>query len=252
MALVDGGGLYVGGTASSTLQQVTVSGNSAQFGGGVYTDSTGVLSLSNTTFSGNSALGVGSSSGGALLVVGTTVLLNNVTMTGNSSTFGGGLWNESSPVTFRNTILSGNSAGSGPDCGGSDLTSAGFNLIEISCSLTGDLEGNITGLDAVLGPLQLNGLPPVTHALLSGSPAIDAGSCIDSSGLTVTVDARGTIRPQVAACDIGAYEATAGALGIPGVTSLGLVALGVVMAFVAWVRPRPRSLPILRRTSWRS
>ena len=59
--------------------------------------------------------------------------------------------------------------------------------------------------DAMIGPLASNGGPTLTHALLTGSPAIDAGgepSC-------PATDQRGTIRPVGGACDIGAFEGTA-------------------------------------------
>jgi CSLREA domain-containing protein len=77
-------------------------------------------------------------------------------------------------------------------------------------------------IDPRLGPLQDNFGPTFTHELLpavpaSGgnpakpvSPAIDAGTCQDGSGGTLTVDQRGVIsRPQPVggSCDIGAYEA---------------------------------------------
>ena len=59
-----------------------------------------------------------------------------------------------------------------------------------------------------LGPLADNGGPTMTHALLPGSPAIDAGR---NSGAPMT-DQRGLPRPQDAngdgwaVVDIGAYE----------------------------------------------
>src|SRR3970282_626777 len=56
---------------------------------------------------------------------------------------------------------------------------------------------------AGLGPLANNGGPPQTHALLAGSPAIDAGSPDCPPPAT---DQRGVARPQGPACDIGAYE----------------------------------------------
>ena len=53
----------------------------------------------------------------------------------------------------------------------------------------------------LIGELQNNGGPTETHALLLGSPAIDAGQ----NGRTAT-DQRGVVRPQGAASDIGAFE----------------------------------------------
>ncbi len=54
--------------------------------------------------------------------------------------------------------------------------------------------------DAGLGALSDNGGPTQTHALLSGSPAIDAAN----DALCPATDQRGVARD--AACDVGAYE----------------------------------------------
>ena len=72
--------------------------------------------------------------------------------------------------------------------------------------------GDIRNTDPKLGPLQANGGPTPTHALLSGSPAIDRGH---SFGLVT--DGRGMTRPVNFAgipnasggdgSDIGAFEA---------------------------------------------
>jgi uncharacterized repeat protein (TIGR01451 family) len=68
----------------------------------------------------------------------------------------------------------------------------------------------------MLGPLADNGGPTPTHALLSGSPAIDGGS--DTS--CPPTDQRGAARPDDgdgdgnAACDIGAYEAVSANLAV--------------------------------------
>jgi hypothetical protein len=69
----------------------------------------------------------------------------------------------------------------------------------------------------MLGPLQDNGGPTETHALLPGSPAIDAippAECTyDDDGdpgtppVPLATDQRGVARPQGAGCDIGAFEA---------------------------------------------
>lgn len=47
-----------------------------------------------------------------------------------------------------------------------------------------------------------NGGPTLTHALLGGSPAIDAA---DDAGCPAS-DRRGVARPQGASCDVGSYE----------------------------------------------
>ena len=60
-----------------------------------------------------------------------------------------------------------------------------------------------------LGPLQDNGGPTDTHALLPGSVAIDAihvDDWVDSDGLPLLADQRGVARPQGSACDVGAVE----------------------------------------------
>src|SRR5262249_34515774 len=61
-----------------------------------------------------------------------------------------------------------------------------------------DPTGNVAGLDPKLGPLASNGGPTMTHALLAGSPALDAGG-----GCSAT-DQRGTARPPGPEGGIGA------------------------------------------------
>jgi hypothetical protein len=60
--------------------------------------------------------------------------------------------------------------------------------------------GDIRNTDPLLGPLQNNGGPTLTHALLAGSPAINLGDTTDSPG----EDQRGFRR--VDRNDIGAFE----------------------------------------------
>ena len=71
-------------------------------------------------------------------------------------------------------------------------------------------------LAKILGPLQNNGGPTQTHALVAGSPALDAGDpggCRDSQGSLLSTDQRGFARhidnnnDGAARCDIGAFEA---------------------------------------------
>jgi hypothetical protein len=91
------------------------------------------------------------------------------------------------------------------------VTSNGYNLSgdgTCNSSKAGDLNNH----DPLLGPLQNNGGPTETMALLPGSPAIDGGNpsgCTDGQGHLLTTDQRGMPRPDKedsVGCDMGAYE----------------------------------------------
>ena len=121
-------------------------------------------------------------------------------------------------LNFANSIIALNEAirDIGPvldqdDCSGA-LTSQGNNLVYVYNTLHCTINGPFTLADPLLGPLQDNGGPTRTHALLMGSPAIDAGNsggCTDNLGAALTSDQRGQPRPLAGhgRCDIGAYEA---------------------------------------------
>ena len=130
----------------------------------------------------------------------------------------------------------------GGDCSGFP-TSNDYNLdSDGSCNLDqpNDKPNNP---NANLGPLQNNGGPTETHALLVGSPPIDAAKdctdipfppshpCDPVAGTAVTQDQRGVSRPQGSACDIGAYEVQVpvGGIVVP-VNKLGLAALASLVA----------------------
>jgi CSLREA domain-containing protein len=228
--IANGGGI-ANGSGTVNVTNCTLSGNSATalgIGGGISNSSVsgGTVNVTNSTLSGNIATGNG---GGIFNNGGGTVTITNSTITGNmattytsgGSTFpgdGGGIANfgSGSTVNARNTIIAKNTAmGVGPDCIGT-LTSQGFNLIgnTADMSITGTTTGNQLNVDPKLGPLQDNGGPTFTHALLSGSPAIEAG---ESSGSNT--DQRGFTRPVNTPAitnatggdgsDIGAYEVRA-------------------------------------------
>jgi hypothetical protein len=195
-----------------TLTATTLSQNHADYGGGaLYNSIAGDATVNNSTISGNTA---GDGGGGGINNFG-LVTLEGSTLGANSAGFAGGISNDNG-VNIWNTLIAGNSAPSSPDCVGL-LDSQGHNLIQDSqyCTLVNNTTGDITDVDARLGPLQDNGGPTFTHALLSGSPAIDAGNP-DAPGSSQFAcfanDQRGIARPQdgngdgVAVCDIGAYE----------------------------------------------
>ena len=212
-----GGGIFNFGTL--TLNNSTVSGNTGGTGGGIYTGGifgAGTMTLNNSTVSGNTAPNGpgGGNFGGGIYIDSGTLMLNNSTISSNSAVTGGGIYPNSGTVTLKNTLLAGNSAaGDGPDCWGS-IGSGGHNLIgnTTNCNFTQPSE-DLLNADPLLGPLQDNGGPTFTHALLPGSPALDAGNptgCTDQDGILLTTDQRGVTRPQGTRCDIGAFELEGG------------------------------------------
>jgi hypothetical protein len=195
--------------ATMTLTNVTVSGNTADFGGGISNETT--MILTNVTVSGNSARvdGGGIRNIFMLTLDSVTITSNTADSDHNGTGNGGGIFGGAGSV--KATILAGNTGTGGQvsDCAGT-LTSQGHNLIQSTsgCTITGVTTGNLIGVNPTLGPLQNNGGPTETHALLPGSPAIDAG---DNTGCPPT-DQRGVTKPQdgnddgTAICDIGAFE----------------------------------------------
>ena len=238
----EGGGFWVKGTINITSS--VVSNNTApSWGGGIYNG--GTMTLTNSTVSGNSSWNPQQGAGGGIFVSGAsnaTLTLNNSTVSNNSAAVdGGGIWNGGS-TTLTNTIIA--NSPSGNDCSGT-ATSLGNNLdSDNSCNLTEPTD--LPNTDPLLGPLQANGGPTFTHALLPGSPAIDAGNpATPGSGGNAceSTDQRGAARPQGSACDIGAYEFLGAipATPIPGVSGPGLLAMtGLLLATFLWTAQRRR------------
>jgi hypothetical protein len=198
-----GGGVLNGGTL--TIVNSTVSGNTAIIGAGIDNEgTTTTVTITNSTFSGNAA----SAYGGACLNSGTLQIANS-TLSDNSAILGGGilLSGPFAPLQIGNTILNrGHSGENIHSFGEVTVTSLGYNLS------SDDAGGHLTGpgdqinTDPVLGPLEDNGGPTFTHALLPGSPAINAGN----PGFTPPpfFDQRGPGFDRVAngRIDIGSFE----------------------------------------------
>ncbi len=217
-----------GATASPILRNVTFSSNTATgtTGGGAMVnwasgqDSITNPTLTNVTFYNNSTGG----NGGAMLNHATGLYsssspsLTNVTFQQNSAAAGGAMDNQvlggsgvAAPV-LQNVILWGDTAAIG-----AEVRNEGTATVSISYSdISGDC-GSITGAvcgdgnraaDPLLGALHNNGGFTLTLALITGSPAIDAGI---NAGCPAT-DQRGGTRPVdgnfngTATCDMGAVE----------------------------------------------
>jgi hypothetical protein len=193
-------------------------------GGGIMNRG-GTLVVTNSTVSGNTSdTGFG---GGGILNFSfpgpATATIVNSTIADNINTSNGGRGNAiadgfSPPgsITLKNTILA--STSPGVDCYPASLvlTSLGHNLAsDTSCGLNGT--GDAIDTDPLLDALADNGGETDTHSLSVSpvSPAIDAvpvADCTDQSAVPISLDQRGTGRPQdgdgndTADCDAGAYE----------------------------------------------
>jgi hypothetical protein len=193
-----GGGLHTTGPTKVTAS--TFSGNkSANTGGGMKSSSPD-LRLRNDTFSRNKAQ---TDDGGGLSLVGTSSTLNNVTIVRNRAASVGGGFAGTGSITFSNSLIALNHAGTmGADgnCSAT-VTSAGHNLRGtngMECiGFTGT--GDIVRANPKVAKLAANGGPTKTVALKRGSPAIGKGGN-DSEKR----DPRGVKRD--AHPDIGAFE----------------------------------------------
>jgi hypothetical protein len=192
-----GGGIYTSGTA--TVTNSTVSGNS---GNGITNYLQSGMTLTNSTVSGNSRSGIYHWGG--------TATVTNSTVSGNAtSDVGSGIYiyiyKDQGMVTIAGSLIDG-------DCWNASvgITSFGHNIESPgnTCSFdqTGDQSG-VTEEELNLGPLADNGGPTETHALGTGSVAIDRipeADCVDADDQPLTADQRG--QPRDSMCDVGAFE----------------------------------------------
>jgi hypothetical protein len=229
-----GTGFWGFGYFSATFEILnsTITGNGD---GGVYLGMYGTggrVDILNSTISGNRN-GVGLD----LAQIYSLASIRHSTITDNA---GGGIYHQwgnddNGNVKLQDTIVAGN----GFD-GVSDLLgTAAFNL---DYSLIGDpgdatlIEpnpgSNLFDLDALLGPLQDNGGPTLTHALLPGSPAIDRGDPAFAAPPEFDQRGVGFARVSGGRLDLGAYELQASAPGaIRGrILSVGMVSGRPVIA----------------------
>lgn len=184
-----GGAIYNGG--SGTVVNCTFVNNCAEFNGGAIANE-GTLSVANSTFSGN----VATNNGGALanMYGASRTTVSCSTLTGNSSSNAGGdLDVGNGLLTVNDSIVSGNTAPTGPNVNGS-LFNSGSDLIDANSN-----DIFVTGQPAD------NGGPTPTIALNPNGPAINAGdNTLIPAG--ITTDQRGMPRINDGAVDLGAYE----------------------------------------------
>ncbi len=209
-----GGALFL---ADGTIRDSLIAGNAigstsqaAAQGGGIW--NFGTLKIQNSTVANNTS---GAHSQGAGIYNDGVLILDNSSVSGNSageSSSGGGIFNDDddgASVSVANTIIARNSAPAGPDISGT-FASRGFNLIGNTEGNIGATASDLVNINPQLGPLQDNGGPTATMALLPGSPALDHGDpAFDPIAFNppMMADQRGGPRLEAGGLDIGAYEA---------------------------------------------
>ncbi|MEG0975272.1 MAG: IPTL-CTERM sorting domain-containing protein [Comamonas sp.] len=211
-----GGGIYLysadGG--NFTVRNSAITGNRAQHGGGIFLYHVDKpTTIENTTISGNVATG----DGGGLNVDASdanSLQLVNVTIAENvAASKGGGILHHQGTSTLVSVLVAGNSAASQAD--GNDIfndlaqsavLNATNSLIQDAPAgtINGSNASNLLNVSPMLGPLQSNGGSTQTHALLDGSPAIDAGA--SPSSLSTDQRGAGFARTVGTSSDIGAFE----------------------------------------------
>ena len=222
------GGAIATNSGDVNINSSTFNGNRT-FGegssGGAIATQTGDVVSTSSTFSGNSTFGF-LADGGAIATASGNVTITSSTITENSTRLnsafggvGGGIHVAASPaagsLTIQNSIVAGNSAGNGNDLfiGANVSVNAETSLIGdntgtlLAATTFPDADGNLIGspaapIDPMLGVLTDNGGVTLTHALLAGSPAIDAGNS------SLPNDQRGVpfARIDGFTADIGAFE----------------------------------------------
>lgn len=229
-----GGGVSseFGGAPTLTIESSTIAGNSSDFeGGGIYAEVNRDVEIVNSTISGNTATLYG---GGISYYIGTwpgggpmdnTVRIRHTTITDNTAGESGNLWGDYAADVDHSIIANGSSAGS-------SAVQASYSLIEDDYFVLGD--HNLIGVDPLLGPLADNGGPTLTHALLPGSPAIDAGNPAIQN--PPAADQRGFARIYGPAIDIGAVEAQPlDVVSVPTLSEMGTLLLAALLvATGAW------------------
>lgn len=220
--LGDGGGMYLSNSAGTTMGGTTVAGNRGENGGGIYHQS-GSLSIAESTISGNTSYYISTLGYGGGIYSGGNITIENSTISGNDAkSVAGGMY-VYNHVGLTNVTVADNVA---PDTGGLvfQTTATVVNTIvadntDVQCSGTGTMtsnDGNLSSdatcsftathdqenTDPLLDVLADNGGLTKTQALLTGSPAIDAGN----DAYAPATDQRGLSRPQGSQSDVGAFE----------------------------------------------
>jgi predicted outer membrane repeat protein len=237
-----------GGAATLEISNSTMSENSSQFNGGaIYSNGdfgSANVQILNSTLSGNSASNFGGAVynrgtlGAAIVEIGTSTFSDNLAQASGDSIYNFAQMGFGGDVTasFMNAIFKTSASGQNFFNDGGTMTSLGYNVSSDDGGGFLNASGDQVNTDPLLGPLQNNGGPTLTHALLTGSPAIDTGD--PSFTPPPSYDQRGPGFDRVVNghIDIGSFEVQAGGTPTPTPTATATTT----------PRPTPRSSPTPR------
>jgi len=221
----NGGGIAISGTA--VLRESAIDGNVARNGGGIYViNSSQYAYVINSTISGNIAFDAGGgihavdlASSDVIGLYSTSVIGNDAGDDSGGKGQGGGVYAKvdgGARFIVDNTLIANNTINGRDafnDCVGA-IEVYGNNLfsraVPPDCAMGGDGSAAWAQISLeTLGPLQDNGGPTPTHALLQNSEGIDGATnqgCVDQNHTALTTDQRGKRRVLGVRCDIGAFE----------------------------------------------
>ncbi len=169
-----GGGIYNFGTMEITAS--TISGNHAQSygGGGVFNQ--GTAAISNSTVDRNTVGYKGIAAGGGIFNTkeGSLTVVHSTFDGNNADGAGGGIYNTGT-LQIGDSIVNAGTQGASIVSEFGTFTSLGYNLSSDNGGGFLTATGDQINTNPMLGPLQDNGGPTFTLALLPGSPAINAG-----------------------------------------------------------------------------
>jgi hypothetical protein len=197
-----GGGVADLSSLTSQIRNTTIAQNTVEGSGGgiaLRVTNQGPYIIENVTISGNTSTlnGGGLFSRASVQLIHSTVTANISNLDNDGVGSGGGIFSNAGSVNLKHTIVAGNHDNSGTAHDIAGVVNSSYSLVGVGAEF--------------LAPLADNGGPTKTHALLPGSPAINAGepASVGGENGVPEFDQRGEPFTRVfgGRIDIGAFEA---------------------------------------------
>jgi len=233
-ATFTGGGIAGGGTITDSLISNNRTLATPASGGGLSGDG---FIITNCTIDGNQSVGDGGGIAGGGNIAYTT-------FSNNSASANGGAIYLTSSLDLGDTILKAGTSGVNIYNNGGSFITHGYNVCSDDGSGFLNGPGDQINTDPMLGPLQDNGGPTFTHALLPGSPAIDAGDPNFTPPPDYDQRGPGFVRVFNGLIDVGSFEVQPTPTPTPTVTPTATATPSPTATATATPRgtptPRPR------------